>query len=370
MTEAGLTDAFLLENVTPHTTLAFGDSVGRCLGKALLWAIFNDDCRSLVGADMVDRVRGMVHNLLGDEERDQRMRNPIERIPLVVSGSDGQLYIDEMVGHTVDDDEEMGNDNAGDDGNGGEGGAGDGGQDGTADRVENRRRGGDRRGVPAHVARHQEQEQMLAVYSQIANLNRQCCEIKAELEALKATQNDNLRRIHSSIRKIHQFPVLRRHHMGATRQGGGAAGRGGGGGAAGRGRGGGAAGGGGAGAEGGGSDEEDANADLVLDHRRVMPKLMKCPKTINVIWMEYEFGIDGKKPAKLYTSEERGANRFAYSRRKVVWDKIKELIRAGYSSHTAIDRIYEAYPNMNVTQMINQMRKDKEQGGHELLAMV
>ena len=86
--------------------------------------------------------------------------------------------------------------------------------------------------------------------------------------------------------------------------------------------------------------------------------------------MEYEFGIDGKKPAKDYTSEERGKNRFAYSRRKVVWDKIKELLRAGYSSHTAIDKIYEAYPNMTVTQIINQMRKDKERGGHELLIMV
>ena len=44
-----------------------------------------------------------------------------------------------------------------------------------------------------------------------------------------------------------------------------------------------------------------------------------------------------------------------------------ELIRAGYDSHTAIDKIYEAYNHRSVTHIINAMRKDKINGGHPLL---
>ena len=52
---------------------------------------------------------------------------------------------------------------------------------------------------------------------------------------------------------------------------------------------------------------------------------------------------------------------------KFFWDKVSELLRAGYDSHTAIDKIYEVYNNQSVTQIINHMRRDKVNGGHPLL---
>ena len=96
----------------------------------------------------------------------------------------------------------------------------------------------------------------------------------------------------------------------------------------------------------------------------MMPSLVKCPKTLNVLWQEYEFGINGRKSAKQYSSKERGANRFNYHRRKIFWDKVSEMIRAGYTSQMAIEKIYNTYRNMSVTQIINRMRQDKRMGGH------
>ena len=44
------------------------------------------------------------------------------------------------------------------------------------------------------------------------------------------------------------------------------------------------------------------------------------------------------------------------------------LVRAGYTAHAAIDRIYEAYgPEKTVTQILNQMLKDRRNGGHPQL---
>ncbi|KAI9982251.1 hypothetical protein PInf_008150 [Phytophthora infestans] len=44
------------------------------------------------------------------------------------------------------------------------------------------------------------------------------------------------------------------------------------------------------------------------------------------------------KAAKDFTAAERGANKFAYSRRKVFWDVVSSLVRSGFTSDTAIDK--------------------------------
>ena len=56
--------------------------------------------------------------------------------------------------------------------------------------------------------------------------------------------------------------------------------------------------------------------------------LSKRPKTLFDLWNEYEIGLTDHKPAKDYTSAERGANKFAYSRKKVFWDLIVKLVHA------------------------------------------
>ena len=37
--------------------------------------------------------------------------------------------------------------------------------------------------------------------------------------------------------------------------------------------------------------------------------LSKCPRTLYALWNEYEFGLNGQKAAKNFTSREQGKNR-------------------------------------------------------------
>ena len=93
--------------------------------------------------------------------------------------------------------------------------------------------------------------------------------------------------------------------------------------------------------------------------------LSGSPKDLWALWDEYEFGVGGRKAAKKFTFHERGKNKYKYHRRKVVWDCIAKLIRAGHSYHSAIIEIYRVYGrDSTVTEVINKMRVDRKNGGH------
>ena len=53
--------------------------------------------------------------------------------------------------------------------------------------------------------------------------------------------------------------------------------------------------------------------------------------------------LDGEKPVKEFSSRERGKNKSIYCRQKLLWDVISDLIRAGYTSDTANDKVYQVY---------------------------
>ena len=46
-------------------------------------------------------------------------------------------------------------------------------------------------------------------------------------------------------------------------------------------------------------------------------KMSKNPKILYTVWKEWEFGLNGVKPAKDFTYHERGANNFNYCWHKV-----------------------------------------------------
>ncbi|ETK92639.1 hypothetical protein L915_04046 [Phytophthora nicotianae] len=76
--------------------------------------------------------------------------------------------------------------------------------------------------------------------------------------------------------------------------------------------------------------------------QRATVKLSKRPKDLFEPWHEYEFGYTGVKQARDFTSVERGANKFVDSRRKVFWDEVAGLVRAGFTSDAAIDKVRAA----------------------------
>ena len=96
-------------------------------------------------------------------------------------------------------------------------------------------------------------------------------------------------------------------------------------------------------------------------HRDPRALLTPNPRTLHVLWDEYIRGIGGNKPAREFTRAERGPVKHKYSRRKVFWDLVEELCRAGHSSNDVIDRIYSHYgQNKAPTTIINGIRKDRK----------
>ena len=88
--------------------------------------------------------------------------------------------------------------------------------------------------------------------------------------------------------------------------------------------------------------------------------LAPTPRTLHLLWHEYQFGLKGRKPARLFTAAERGGqNKYKYCRRKVFWDLVSDLIRVGMTANVAIDRIYQVYGvNRGVMYLINNLRRD------------
>jgi hypothetical protein len=105
------------------------------------------------------------------------------------------------------------------------------------------------------------------------------------------------------------------------------------------------------------------DGDGMLVQRMGAPRLArpKCPKTLYDLWKEFMFGYAGNKPAKDFTSHERGECRHVYSKRNVVWSTIVRMIDAGYTADRAIDKIYDAYghrtSNIDIIKMLARDNK-------------
>ena len=55
---------------------------------------------------------------------------------------------------------------------------------------------------------------------------------------------------------------------------------------------------------------------------------MKNPRTLKVLWREYKFGVDGRKPAEQFTIEERNrqGTKQTYYRRKIFWQTVDAMV--------------------------------------------
>jgi hypothetical protein len=91
----------------------------------------------------------------------------------------------------------------------------------------------------------------------------------------------------------------------------------------------------------------------------VPAELSPTPRTLYILWQEYQDGLGGRKAAHLFSREERGRVKHKYHRRKVVWDLVSRLVRAGLTAQVACDRIYTVYgDDKTVTYIINRIKED------------
>jgi hypothetical protein len=87
------------------------------------------------------------------------------------------------------------------------------------------------------------------------------------------------------------------------------------------------------------------------------------PRTLYLLWEEYQHGIGGRKAARLFSAPERGRVKHKYHCRKVVWTLVSALVRSGLTANVALDRIYQVYgAQATVTTIINRLKRDIRDG--------
>jgi len=290
---SGISDDWILQHVVPKIASRFPRAVALVLGRALLWLVFEERSRTnepYLPSDL--------HDLIWEAYRDipgrtlPLIENPIRKVLLLVTGDEGEVFVDELVGEDED-----GSDNNG-----------------------------------RRTRRRFERDEMRALHSQVAGLRRDNQELKAQLELFSnrtdrqfATLNRNVQRIAVQPAR----PIGRNARAAAIEQ-----------------------------------IEDTSEAGVVAT-------LSPHPRSIHSLWLEYEFGIGGRKAAKDFTAVERGRVKYTYHRRKVVWDAIAELVRSGWTANTACDRIQEVYGrHLSDTNIVNRMRRDRANGGHPNLRIV
>jgi hypothetical protein len=91
--------------------------------------------------------------------------------------------------------------------------------------------------------------------------------------------------------------------------------------------------------------------------------LSPAPKDLYQLWNEFLNGIGGRKPAKNFTSHERGRVKHVYGLRNSGWQVILDLVRSGHTAEVAIDRIYAVYgPQTSLTTILRRLKKDRKDG--------
>lgn len=171
---SGVSDDWILQHVVPKIASRFPRAVALVLGRALLWLVFEDhntDGESYLPDDLVDQVWVAYRDIPGRVL--PLIENPIKKILLLVTGDEGQVYIDELGGG--DDDAAVNED----------------GSDNTGRRTR----------------RRIERDEIRALQSQMAGLRRENHELKAQLEQFSNRTDRQFTTLNRNIRRIAVQPA-------------------------------------------------------------------------------------------------------------------------------------------------------------------
>jgi hypothetical protein len=84
---------FILTKVVPNICRRLPDSVAIVLGKAVLWTVFSSVANSFVSADYCERLKA---DLMDTGIVVPPGRNPVVKMPILVSGDQGTVFMDEI----------------------------------------------------------------------------------------------------------------------------------------------------------------------------------------------------------------------------------------------------------------------------------
>ena len=108
---------------------------------------------------------------------------------------------------------------------------------------------------------------------------------------------------------------------------------------------------------------QEQDRPIVQGRVALEASLSPSPRTLHILWEEWEFGIGGRKPASQFTEHESGNkhHKSTYSRRKSFWSLVCHLIRRGIPAQDAINRIYGVYGhNLNVSKILDRIIRDRK----------
>ena len=292
----GVTGDWICQNISPNITAVYGPQLGKLFGRALLWIAYSDRSHLLPPA-MLDRIKTAYNEVSTTPDNEP----PVVKVLQHVSGREAQVFVQDVEANPQDPEDVAANPGL------------------AANPPMHRVHGGGNHfyDLPAMLN---------TLLAQGNRHQRSLTDLQGSFERMKITQQRTNTTLNGLVNRIDRNPVnmIRRQ---ATQQ----------------------------------QRRNQAQPPHVQARNTTSnATLMPNPRNLEQLWEEYEIGSGGRKAAKLFTRQERGTCRFKYSRRKIVWDLIASLVRAGRTAPAVIDSIYAAYGPISVTQIINRVREDKK----------
>ena len=84
---------------------------------------------------------------------------------------------------------------------------------------------------------------------------------------------------------------------------------------------------------------------------------------LQLLWQEYGFGINGRKPAKKFNPDKRNkpVKKQKYYRRNIVWQTLARLVRGGLTAEVTIERLHSVYGyGSSTSKIMTTMVKDNK----------
>ena len=302
---SGLDDCWVLANVVPKISQHhYCNKAAAVFGRAVLWACFDPLASKLVPQEILNRVQG-------EYERVRMLdpaTNPVRKVGLVVCGHEGQLFIDDLVidgelagGGAVYDESTSGATSAT-----------------TSD---------------LNLKRKRHNSELQIILSQLAVLRKQNEVLSTEFDIMKNHLSKKLKYISDTMNRFAAIPATlsKTRYLNLTTTN----------------------------LSHPSSPSNPSHSTGEAEQNRA--KLVRNPKSLYILWNEYEFGIGGRRPAKSFSKEERGMDRYNYYKRNIFWSLVVEMVQRGRSANESIDKIYQVYGyKSSVTQIIKKLQEDKK----------
>ena len=299
--DSAMMDSFVLSHVVPNVRKRLPDSACLVLGKALMWMITSPFADDHIPVDVKEEVLSdWAHVCGGDSDLDVE-QSAMYKNPIqklaVVVSGDFGAVFIDTIGELEQGDE------------------------GVA---------GGNRALGMQGSHANFRNQLTGMQSCLLALRQENTEMKSVITGLKISMEQNFGIVNGNVRRFAMRPtrnltVLATAATNQQNQGGVAA--------------------------------QHAGGDRAM----MLATLMPTPRSLHDLWQEYEFGVGGRKAAKLFSYSERGRSKHKFHRRKIVWDLISGLVRQGHTADSGIDRIYAVYGGQtSVSNIINGLKRDKK----------